>query len=106
MSKTKTDFFGAQAETKSGQIVGPIERGWFVAVLGANSRGLFTGVVVPNWLMEREEISAGAKLCFAFLAYQDKKDNNSIEEISKKIGTTPKQTKRYLNELSKLGLLK
>jgi hypothetical protein len=68
----------------------------------------FYGATVPNWLMERPEVSTGAKLCYARLCQfygTDRKCERTQKEIAEKLATGERQTRRYLDELTKHGLI-
>lgn len=68
----------------------------------------FHGSFVPEWLMEREEISPGAKLCYARLARFAGKDGLCFpkrDKIAKAIGVSERQVGRYVSELCKYNLI-
>lgn len=71
----------------------------------------FNGAFVPNWLLIRDgkdEISPGAKLCYARLCqYAGKKGicNPKQEGIANELGVTARQVQDYLKELESLGLI-
>lgn len=74
-----------------------------------NPYKLFCGSFVPNWLSERLEISAAAKLCFARLSQYAGEDGEcfpKIETLAKAIGAQKRATQRYLRELEKFKLIK
>jgi len=73
-----------------------------------NPYKLFVGAFVPNWLLERTEISAGAKLCFAKLAQYAGKDGKAFpfqKTLGVQLGVCVRQVKRYINELVKYRLI-
>jgi len=73
-----------------------------------NPYRLFVGSFIPNWLMCRTEISPGAKLCFARLcqyAGVDGKCFPAQSTLCTELGTSERQTKRYLAELKEAGLI-
>jgi len=68
----------------------------------------FHGSFVPEWLMEREEISPGAKLCYARLARFAGKDGHCFpkrDKIAKGIGVSDRQVGRYISELCNYNLI-
>lgn len=70
---------------------------------------MFVGSFVPNWLMERTEVSAGAKLTYARLAQHSGRgcrSNPRVETLAKELGTSVRQTQRYLAELKEHGLIR
>ena len=73
-----------------------------------NPYRMFVGAFVPNWLMERQEISPGAKLCFARLAQYAGKNGRAFpaqETLAAALGVTVRQVQRYIAELIKAGLI-
>lgn len=67
-----------------------------------NPYKMFVGAFIPNWLLERPEISSGAKLCFARLAqYAGEKGEAfpSQETLGKELGVSERNARRYLKEL-------
>jgi Mn-dependent DtxR family transcriptional regulator len=73
-----------------------------------NPYKLFNGSYVPEWLMERKEISPGAKLCYARLARFAGKDGSCFprrKTLSDAIGVSQRQADRYINELKKYDLI-
>ncbi|MEK0326048.1 MAG: helix-turn-helix domain-containing protein, partial [Nitrosopumilus sp.] len=73
-----------------------------------NPYKLFVGAFVPNWLMERTEISAGAKLCYGRLSQHAGKNGLCIpsqETLSKELGVKDRQLRNYLGELVKCELI-
>lgn len=73
-----------------------------------NTWKLFVGSFIPNWLMQRQEISHGAKLCYGRLCqYAGQKGYcfPSQETISEELGISYRQTQRYIKELIRVGLI-
>lgn len=70
---------------------------------------LFTGSMIPNWLMRRNEISAGAKLTYARLcqyAGQNGKAWPSQQTMAEELGLkSVDQIGRYMKELSDNNLV-
>ena len=69
---------------------------------------LFTGSFIPNWLLLRTEVSAGAKLTYARLAQYAGKDGKAfpkIPELAAECGTPERTMDRNLAELVELGLI-
>jgi len=70
---------------------------------------LFHGSQVPNWLLERKEVSPGAKLCYARLC-QYAGENGScypaLDTLAKEMGVSVDSVTRYVQELVKEGLIK
>jgi len=67
-----------------------------------NPYRLFTGSLVPNWLLERTEVSQGAKLAYARLSQHAGKNGFAWpkrETLAAELGVTPRQIDRYLKEL-------
>ncbi len=74
-----------------------------------NPYKLFCGSFVPNWLMERTEISAGAKLCFARLAQFAGADGQcfpKLETLANALGVKKRMVQYYIRELEKFNLIK
>ena len=68
----------------------------------------FTGAWIPNWLLERSEISVGAKVVYARLAQYAGKDGVAfpkIPELAEAIGTPIRTLQRYLTELKDNDLI-
>lgn len=68
----------------------------------------FLAAHVPNWLLERTEISAGAKLCYARLMQHAGKDNEcwpAERSLAVELGTNLRQIQRYVAELKKSELI-
>lgn len=62
----------------------------------------FYGAMVPNWLMERPEVSPGGKLCYARLAAISGARGEcwpTQEELSTLLAVSERQVRRYLSEL-------
>ena len=73
-----------------------------------NPYKMFVGSFVPNWLMERKELSPGSKLCFARLCQYAGKNGDcfpSINSLAKEIGSSPRMTRRYIKELSTINTI-
>jgi len=73
-----------------------------------NPYKLFVGSFIPNWLMERTEISQGAKLCFARLAQYAGKEGIAFphqETLAKDLGVKERQVRSYLSELKNCKLI-
>lgn len=69
---------------------------------------LFYGSQVPNWLLERKEVSAGAKLTYARLAqYAGESGVCKPRQatLAKELGVSDRQVRYYLSELEKLALI-
>lgn len=63
---------------------------------------MFNGCLIPNWLLQMENISDGAKLCYGRLCqYAGKKDECYPKQLTlaEELGKGLSQTKDYLNEL-------
>ena len=68
----------------------------------------FYGSYIPEWLMEREEISPGAKLCYARLIRFSGKDGKCYpkrDKIAQGIGVSERQVDRYIRELKNADLI-
>lgn len=62
----------------------------------------FTGAWIPNWLLERQEISLGAKVVYARLcqfAGEKGYAHPKLSELTNAIGTPLSSLQRYLTEL-------
>jgi DNA-binding Lrp family transcriptional regulator len=73
-----------------------------------NPYNLFVGSFIPNWLLRRNEISPGGKLCYARLAQFAGKDGEcfpSQATLAAEIGAGERQVRRYISELEKQGLI-
>jgi hypothetical protein len=77
-----------------------------------NPYKLFNGAIVPNWLLERNELSQGAKLAYARLcqyAAKDGADEGAAwpkrETLADELGVTARQVDRYLKELESYKLI-
>jgi len=73
-----------------------------------NPYRLFVGSVIPNWLLQRKEISPGAKLCYARLCQYSGKNGLCYPKqvtLAKELGCSRSQVIRYLKELVKQGLI-
>ena len=74
-----------------------------------NPYKLFQGAFIPNWLMQRTEISPSAKLCYAKLCQYAGKDGICFpkqEKIANNIGLKRRWIINCLNELETLRLIK
>lgn len=74
-----------------------------------NPYKLFCGSFIPNWLMERSEISAGAKLCFARLtqfAGRDGKCYPKLETLAQSLGVKVRTINKYVSTLKNFKLIK
>jgi len=74
-----------------------------------NPYKLFVGAFIPNWLLQRSEISGGAKLCFARLAQYAGQDGVAYplqRTLAKELGVGERQVRRYLEELQGFKLIK
>lgn len=73
-----------------------------------NPHKLFTGAFIPNWLLNRPEVSQGAKLCYARLCqYAGKKGDCFPKQkaLAEEIGVRSRQVRNYLDELEALKLI-
>lgn len=73
-----------------------------------NPYKLFIGSLIPNWLLQRKEISQGAKLCYARLCQYSGKDGLCYPKqvtLAKELGCSRSQVIKYINELVKQGLI-
>lgn len=73
-----------------------------------NPFNLFVGAFIPNWLLARDEVSAGAKLCYARLAQFAGKDGECYPSqitLATEIGAGERQIRRYINELEEQRLI-
>lgn len=69
---------------------------------------MFDGAVVPVWLLERPEVSGGAKLAYARLArYAGARGvaYPRLEKLATDLGVSKDQVRRYLRELEACGLI-
>jgi hypothetical protein len=74
-----------------------------------NPYKMFVGSFIPNWLLERSEISPGAKLCFARLAQYAGKNGKAFpaqETLGNALGTSARNVRRYLKELEEHRLIR
>lgn len=70
---------------------------------------LFTGAIVPNWLLERSEVSPGAKICYARLCQHAGKKGHCWPKqrtLATELGVDARQVRRYLSELESHALIK
>ncbi len=69
---------------------------------------LFVGAFIPNWLLERTEVSQGAKLCYARLAQFAGKDGHCFpkqETLATELGVGERMARDYIRELVEFGLI-
>jgi hypothetical protein len=69
---------------------------------------LFVGAFVPNWLMERTEVSAGAKLCYARLAQHEGREGEARpgqQVLAGELGVGDRMVRNYVQELERVGLV-
>jgi len=69
---------------------------------------LFVGAFIPNWLLSRREISAGAKLCYARLAQYSGVNAVAYPKqstLSGELGVDERTARRYLSELEEFSLI-
>lgn len=65
---------------------------------------------VPEWLMERTEVSQGAKLAYGMLLREVRQSatgecRQSAAELARRLGIQVRQWRRYRSELEELGLI-
>lgn len=73
-----------------------------------NPFNLFVGSFIPNWLLRRNELSQGTKLCYARLMQYAGEDGECFPSqvtLAAEIGTSERQTRRYIEDLEKQGLI-
>jgi hypothetical protein len=66
------------------------------------------GICIPPWLLRREEVSPGAKLCYSLLSAifgEEENDEPSVAEMATDLGVSERQVQRYLAELSNFNLI-
>lgn len=69
---------------------------------------LFTGAMIPNWLLCRSEVSAGAKLCYARLAQFAGRDGLCFPKqatLAGELGISDRTVRNHLRELEEFQLL-
>jgi hypothetical protein len=69
---------------------------------------LFHGAFIPNWLLERRELSQGAKLCFARLGQFGGVKGNchpGQQVLADSLGVVARQARKYVAELEAHGLI-
>jgi hypothetical protein len=69
---------------------------------------MFYGCFIPNWLLQRTEITQGAKLCFARLAQyagENGKCFPSIKTLANELGVKDRMIQNYLSELRDFKLI-
>jgi predicted transcriptional regulator len=70
---------------------------------------MFNGSILPNWLLERKELSHGAKIVYARLCqFRGKGDICKPKRVTLagEIGMSVRQTDRYIEELIETGLIR
>jgi AraC-like DNA-binding protein len=73
-----------------------------------NPYRMFVGAFLPNWLLQREEVSMGAKVVYARLAQfagEKGKAFPKVETIAREVGLSERQVQRYLAELEEHSLI-
>ena len=68
----------------------------------------FTGAWLPNWLLERKELTLGAKITYSRLAQYAGEDGRAypkVASLADAMGVERKQAQRYLSELIKYRLV-
>jgi hypothetical protein len=73
-----------------------------------NPYKMFIGAFVPNWLMERTEISPGAKLAYGRLCQYAGKNGRAFpcqDTFATALGISDRQLRRYLAELEEHSLV-
>ena len=68
----------------------------------------FVGSLIPNWLLQRKEISPGAKLYYGRLCQYSGKNGRCYPKqitLARELGCSRSQVIRYINELVKHGLI-
>lgn len=73
-----------------------------------NPYRLFQGAFIPNWLLRRSEVSAGAKLTYARLTQYAGKNGEAypfVKTLAQELGVEWRQVHRYLSELTACGLV-
>jgi hypothetical protein len=73
-----------------------------------NPYKMFLGAFLPNWLLRRQELSPGAKLCYARLAQYAGENGVCYpkqETLGEDLGVSRYQVLRYIAELKKVKLL-
>lgn len=75
-----------------------------------NPYKLFHGAFLPNWLLEKEDVSLGAKVVYAKLCqFADKKTGLAWpkqDTLAKSVCISERQCRRYISELESKKLLK
>src|SRR3982750_2730062 len=73
-----------------------------------NPYNVFQGVFAPYWILEREGIGSGAKLCYVRLlgfAGKDARCYPSLETLGRSLGVSDRQARDYVKELERAGLI-
>ncbi len=68
----------------------------------------FTGCWLPNWLLEREELDLGPKVCYARLAQFAGRNGVAVikqDVLARKLATDDRSVSRWLGKLRKAGLV-
>jgi hypothetical protein len=68
----------------------------------------FIGSLIPNWLLCRDEVSPGAKLCYGRLMQYAGKNGRcfpSHATLGRELGVKPRQVANYVAELRVAGLI-
>ena len=69
---------------------------------------LFTGAMIPNWLLCRPEVSAGAKLTYARLCQFSGRDGRCFPRqavLAAELGVSARAVRRHLDELEEFRLV-
>jgi hypothetical protein len=74
-----------------------------------NPYKMWIGSFIPNWLLQRVELSPGAKLCYARLCQFARKADGVAypgqKTLATELGISGRQVRRYLKELEKCNLI-
>ena len=73
-----------------------------------NPYKLFYGAFIPNWLLQRAEVSAGGKLCYARLCQYAGSRGSCYpkhDDIAKEIGVSRFSIVRHIKELIDFNLI-
>ena len=66
---------------------------------------LFVGSMLPNWLLERRELTLGAKVCYARLCQYAGRYGVAYPtqvELAESLGVSERHVRRYLDELQRI----
>lgn len=69
---------------------------------------LFVGSFVPNWLLQRSEVSAGAKLAYARIAQYAGRDGDAhpkLTTLAEELGVSGRMVQNYIAELERYDLI-